>query len=276
MDKVVAFMKAPGWLGMPWAAWCMLGFALLLNEIISWAKWTRAQGLLQGLARLVLAIPLVAPILARFPVVGWALTRIAGPDEGVERRTLLGTVQGARPPSGPAIALIVAALGFGVALTACTMTNAFRVVDSAASLGRSAYDLLFQIDSQKQHELAAEKATIGEEAAKAKVAAWRSKVDAGYKAIKAFTAAVVTAEATLNLIAAGQEKKITVGMVVAEVAKSVSEVRKVLEEFGVKVPFLSVERDHADAYAALEAMTEARAVVAGTTGLKLACIGGAL
>lgn len=279
MDKVVAFLKAPGWIGLPWGAWLFLVVLLVGNQVIAWAKWTKAQDLLQGLARLVLKIPVLAPVLARFPVVGWAITHIAGPEDGVERRTLLGTKKDEPPPSGAAIALVIGAFGMVLAGTvACTTTNAFRVVDSAASLGRSAYDLLFQIDAQKQREIAAEKDTIGREAAAEKVTAWRAKIDVGYKALKIFTAAIVTAEATLNLIVAGQEKKITVGMVVAEVAKAVTQVRKVLDEFGVKVPLLSIERERdRDVIAAIADMEEARAIlVGGAPGVRLACVGGAL
>jgi hypothetical protein len=206
-------------------------------------------------------------------VAGFVAALVKAPRKQAEDQA----ISRARSNSDLLVVAIVGALGFGAALTACTMTNAFRFVDTAASLSRSAYDLLFQIDAEKQRAIAAEADTIGEDAAAEKVAAWRAKVDVGYKALKMFSAAIVTAEATLNLIVAGQEKKITVGVVVAEVAKAVTATKKVLEEFGVKVPFLSVEgqRGDVDALAALSAIDEARAVIVGdATGLRLACAGG--
>jgi hypothetical protein len=141
-----------------------------------------------------------------------------------------------------AMLMLLGALGLAVAAAGCTTTNAYRVIDSAASLGRTGFDLVHELDVEKQHEIAAEKATIGEAAAAAKVEAWREKRDTARKALKTFIASVATAEATLNLIVAGQEKRITLSMVIAEVAKMVTQIRGVLEVFGVKVPALSARQ----------------------------------
>jgi hypothetical protein len=309
MAALTAFLKSP-WLGAPVGVWIAIGIFLVLDAIVAWGKWTRAQGLLQAIARVPLSVPMLGAALLKFPLVGWALRYLAGPEplraespakteprplrqeeyqamaEELRRAReelaeLRAEVEKRNPPAPPppiaaGVALVIGALGMALAM-ACTTTNAYRVIDSAASLSRSACDLLFQIDSQEQRKIGAEKATIGEEAAAAKVTAWRAKVDVGYKALKTFSTAVVTAEATLNLIVAGQEKKITIAMVVAEVAKAVTQVRKVLEEFGVKVPLLSIERARErDVIAAIADMREAREVVVGDAGaVKLAFIGGA-
>jgi hypothetical protein len=241
MDKIVAFLKAPGWIGLPWGAWIFLIALLVGNQIIAWAKWTKAQDLLQGLARLVLKIPLLAPVIARFPFVGWALTHLAGPEEGVERRTLLGTKKGEPPPSGAAVVLVFAALGMLLAGAGCGgATTAYRVIDSATALGRTGFDLVHEIDKEKQDAIADEKDRTGDvEAAKAKLREWREKRDKARAALKTYAAAVATAGATLDLVVAGQEKRLTIGMVLAEVAKAIAQIKSVLEAFGVKVPLLS-------------------------------------
>jgi hypothetical protein len=83
MSSVKEFLLHPLW-GLPTWGWLVLVVAMLVNEIFSWTKKTKAQSTLQALVRLVLKIPVVGAVAKRVPVVGFLLKYLAGPDpEGV-------------------------------------------------------------------------------------------------------------------------------------------------------------------------------------------------
>lgn len=83
MSSVKEFLLHPLW-GLPKWGWLVLLVAMLVNEIFSWTKKTRAQSTLQALVRLVLKLPVVGAVMTRVPVVGFILKYLAGPDpEGV-------------------------------------------------------------------------------------------------------------------------------------------------------------------------------------------------
>lgn len=153
-------------------------------------------------------------------------------------RVVLGFIG---PKAPPAVLLLAGALGFGVAMGGCGgVTTAYRVIDSAAALGRTGFDLVHELDKEKQDAIADEKDRTGDvETAKAKLREWREKRDKARAALKTYAAAVATAGATLDLVVAGQEKRITIAMVLAEVAKAIANIKSVLDAFGVKVPLLS-------------------------------------
>jgi hypothetical protein len=189
---------------------------------------------------------LVADVLAFLPRPGkWGVLLIANaplvPSFG-QRKPKDADEKPVEPPiSGAAVVLVLAAIGMMLAGAGCGgATTAYRVIDSATALGRTGFDLVHEIDKEKQDAIADEKDRTGDvEAAKAKLREWREKRDKARAALKTYAAAVATAGATLDLVVAGQEKRLTIGMVLAEVAKAIAQIKSVLEAFGVKVPLLS-------------------------------------
>lgn len=107
MEKLHAFF-AYSLLGLPIGFWTALIVAGVLNEVILKSKWTEAKSIWQGFWRVILWVPAVGPLLARFPWVGPLLQKFAGIEE-----------QGLPlPPPNPPSAVLLP-LAFLAALSAC-------------------------------------------------------------------------------------------------------------------------------------------------------------
>ncbi len=74
---------------MPVWAWLLSVSLVATSELINRAKWTKAETLLQGSIRMVVAIPGVGVLLLKLPVLGLALQ-------------IVGKIEDAPPPSPPA------------------------------------------------------------------------------------------------------------------------------------------------------------------------------
>jgi hypothetical protein len=236
MDNVVAFLKAPGWIGLPWGAWLFLVALLVGNQIISWAKWTKAQDLLQGLARLVLKIPVLAPVLARSPLIGWAITHVAGPEEGVERRTIIGTKKGEPPPSGAAVVLVLAAIGMMLAGSGCATARAAAVGTKHAVSEATAKAAVDFAKYDAEHQLEIVDRAPSREVARGELKAWRSgpqkkilmAFDGVNRSLELLTAALKAADA------GAKQDWIGLARAILDAARSLTDA---LKEFEVPVPF---------------------------------------
>lgn len=84
-------------LGMPTWVWVLVIGLLAINDAIKAAKWTRAESFVEALAMSLLRIPVLGTvILARFPVIGWLLRKLAGLEPPTEKP--VAKAQGVDPP----------------------------------------------------------------------------------------------------------------------------------------------------------------------------------
>ena len=67
--------------GMPVWVWALVIAIGVFNEYINRTKKTEAQSILQGTARFILGIPGIGSFIAKAPIVGWLLTKIATPPD---------------------------------------------------------------------------------------------------------------------------------------------------------------------------------------------------
>lgn len=67
--------------GMPVWVWLLMMGLGALNEWVNRSKSTEAQTLLQGAAKFVLKIPAIGSLLARFPLLGDVLVKMATPPQ---------------------------------------------------------------------------------------------------------------------------------------------------------------------------------------------------
>lgn len=121
MSSVIEWLKASHW-GAPTWVWLVTLVALpLANELVQRAKWTRAQSILQAVARAML-VP-----FGRVPVIGSVLLAFAGRDD--EPPSPL-------PPASSmlAVAGLSAALGYAVLLGACAgaLTPSYKTLAGMA------------------------------------------------------------------------------------------------------------------------------------------------
>jgi hypothetical protein len=67
------------WMGAP--HWFWIGFlvTVIVNEIITHMKWTRAGSLFQGALKLVLKTPVIGKIIEAIPIVGDVLKKMSEP-----------------------------------------------------------------------------------------------------------------------------------------------------------------------------------------------------
>jgi hypothetical protein len=65
---------------MPVWVWLLVVVIGIGNEIVNRAKWTAAQSIFQGIGAFLLWVPVLGPVLAKFPVLGALLLRMAAKD----------------------------------------------------------------------------------------------------------------------------------------------------------------------------------------------------
>jgi hypothetical protein len=132
MSSVMAWFKAVHW-GAPVWVWLVTLVALpVANELIQRAKWTRAQSILQAVARAML-LP-----FGKVPVIGSVLQAFAGPRDNEPPDAL--------PPASSMLAVfgLSAALGYAVLLGACTgaLTPTYKTLAGMADAVTAAAGIL--------------------------------------------------------------------------------------------------------------------------------------
>jgi hypothetical protein len=146
MSSVMAWLKAVHW-GAPVWVWLVTLVALpVANELIQRAKWTRAQSILQAVARAML-LP-----FGKVPVLGSVLQAFAGPREDEPPDAL--------PPASSMLAVfgLSAALGYAVLLGACTgaLTPTYKTLAGMADAVTAAAGVLPSSCEARQSVLVAQ------------------------------------------------------------------------------------------------------------------------
>lgn len=88
MATAIAVLKF-NLLFMPVWAWLLSVSLVAVSEIINRAKWTKAETLLQGSIRMIVAVPGVGVLLLKMPMLGLALQ-------------IVGKIDDPAPPAPPA------------------------------------------------------------------------------------------------------------------------------------------------------------------------------
>lgn len=234
MSSIIAWLKAPHWGAPAWVWILAFGVLPLLNELLQRAKWTRAQSILQGIAR-VLLVP-----FGKVPVLGDVFRALAGPAAAPPEEG------GPPPPAGPppaVLVLLVASLGL---LGACKaspidIATAFR---TASSNALSTTVIAFgRFDDQRQKEIVekAESYPLG----RAALAQWRTEVQGPFHngsksaadAIGALTAAIEAAKAGF-----AQDW----GTLTANVLRALGDIAAIIARHKLPVPPPSVSTDPKD------------------------------
>jgi len=167
---------------MPVWAWLLSLALVATSELINRAKWTKAETLLQGSIRMIIAIPGVGVVLMRLPVLGLALQIVGKIDDPPA------------PPSGPADssarALLPLLLLGSLTLSACTSayTATAASLTAAEHIVAAAADQFPAIDAQKRKSIV-EAAHSREEGAAA-LKAWDAQAAKIVTAIEGANASV--------------------------------------------------------------------------------------
>ena len=229
---MIEFLEAPLW-GLPRWGWALLVVAMLVNEIFSWTKKTRAQSTLQAIVRFILRLPVISAVIVRVPIVGTILSYLAGPDpEGATGTRAAKPAD--PPPSGAAVVLLLAgALGFGVAMGGCTglRSVSYKGLTIATDGATGAAEQLPA--ACEVAELAAAKKQPTKELKISESGKVHADCEATAKALSATHDGLVAAR---NLVANAPDKASDWARWVLSAVQLYQDVRPLVAKYGIKLP----------------------------------------
>ena len=229
MRSILDYLRHTVWLGMPLGVW-MIVFGLgAFNEVVNRAKWTEAQSILQGLASFFLWIPVLGPVLTKFPVLGALISRIAAKDPDAGKMPLPPS----DPPSPPVASLLPLLFLASLALTACGLKTTYALLSAAEQVDKAAAAQLPDFDRQTRAGIVLTAKST--EDGTARLHDWDGKVEKLVKAVEGVHASVILARDGANDVSKGIRAKAELSGWIDPVLRAAVNLKNLLASVGLRL-----------------------------------------
>lgn len=206
---------------MPLWLWALI-VAGAVNEVVNRAKWTRAETIFQGIGTFLLWFPGMGPVLAKTPVAGDILRRIAGIKEDAGKMPL--------PPATVWLPII-----FLLGLSACGgLTPYYATLSAVEKVVSSSADHFKDFDAAKRAQIVHD-AKSEQEGLKA-LATWDITAEKLVKAIEGTDASVRLVRGALEDITKGIRNKSELSAWIGPVLDTAKNLEALLRSVGYVIP----------------------------------------